>query len=165
MLIENFSPILDPSLPQPAPNSQDRVMSNARSDSTLVRFVTLLRINRERIFYPEFIENLRNQMNEENGVTPLKKMTREQVEQLQVSRFKRDFSVCEGEEEKCSICLQLLEDLEEIKRLPCRHLYHPLCIDTWLQRNCHCPVCKTDTLLAIAQPPAAAGQQSGQPPG
>lgn len=151
MLIENFSPILDQSLLQSTESSPDRVLSHARPDSTLVRFVTLLRINRDRIFYPEFIENLRQQMQQENGAL-LKKMTREQVEQLRVSIFERDFSVPEGEEEKCSICLQLLEDREEVKRLPCRHLYHPLCIDTWLQRNCHCPVCKSDTLLAIAQP-------------
>ncbi len=150
MLIENFSSILDPNLPQPPATGTDHVLSHARSDSTLVRFVTLLRINRDRIFYPEFIEQLRHQMHQDAS-SMLKKMSPEQVEQLPVSTFERDFAVPESEAEKCSICLQLLEDREEIKQLPCRHLYHPLCIDTWLQRNCHCPVCKTDTLLAIAQ--------------
>ena len=127
----------------------DRIIHNAQHDSTLVRFVTLLRINRDRIFDPTFIENLRNQMNSESPIS--KKLTKEQVDSIPITLFKRDFSVKEGEVEKCSICIQTIEDNEEIKKMPCNHLYHPLCIDTWLYRNCHCPVCKADVLQAITQ--------------
>ena len=36
------------------------------------------------------------------------------------------------------------EEGETIKFLYCSHRYHEACIDTWLDKNSTCPVCKTD---------------------
>ena len=60
---------------------------------------------------------------------------------LPVTKFKKVESKV-GEEEKCPICLTELEDGEEIKTLPCKHLFHPDCIDPWLHKNSTCPICK-----------------------
>ena len=35
-----------------------------------------------------------------------------------------------------------LENGEEIRTLPCKHIFHPPCIDTWLAKNSTCPICK-----------------------
>jgi hypothetical protein len=44
----------------------------------------------------------------------------------------------------CSICITDFEKNEKITELPCGHLFHPSCIDTWLSSYaCKCPVCKT----------------------
>uniref|UniRef100_A0AAY3ZYR6 RING-type E3 ubiquitin transferase n=1 Tax=Denticeps clupeoides TaxID=299321 RepID=A0AAY3ZYR6_9TELE len=59
-----------------------------------------------------------------------------------------DLKVCEEEEsdvdEKCTICLSILEDGEDVRRLPCMHLFHQLCVDQWLSSNRKCPICRVD---------------------
>ncbi|XP_032943587.1 E3 ubiquitin-protein ligase RNF165 isoform X2 [Rhinolophus ferrumequinum] len=54
----------------------------------------------------------------------------------------------EGEEsdtdEKCTICLSVLEDGEDVRRLPCMHLFHQLCVDQWLAMSKKCPICRVD---------------------
>ncbi|XP_075747877.1 E3 ubiquitin-protein ligase ARK2C-like [Rhipicephalus microplus] len=46
--------------------------------------------------------------------------------------------------EKCTICLSELEDNEEVRRLPCMHLFHIVCVDQWLTTNKRCPICRVD---------------------
>lgn len=48
------------------------------------------------------------------------------------------------EERKCMVCLELFTAGEDLRILPCLHRYHKDCIDQWLARNRHCPVCKHD---------------------
>ncbi|XP_013921999.1 PREDICTED: RING finger protein 165-like [Thamnophis sirtalis] len=54
----------------------------------------------------------------------------------------------EGEEsdtdEKCTICLSMLEDGEDVRRLPCMHLFHQVCVDQWLANSKKCPICRVD---------------------
>ena len=45
----------------------------------------------------------------------------------------------------CAVCQQNVTAGEIVRRLlPCNHQYHKDCIDTWFQRNVHCPVCRHD---------------------
>ena len=52
----------------------------------------------------------------------------------------------EGSEQSiCCICLDEFVKDCEIRRLPCKHVYHPGCIDPWLTtRSSLCPICKQD---------------------
>ncbi|XP_030048768.1 E3 ubiquitin-protein ligase ARK2C [Microcaecilia unicolor] len=54
----------------------------------------------------------------------------------------------DGEEsdtdEKCTICLSMLEDEEDVRRLPCMHLFHQVCVDQWLATSKKCPICRVD---------------------
>lgn len=45
-------------------------------------------------------------------------------------------------EDECTICLCAYEAGEVLKRLPCSHVYHEGCIDTWLVKSATCPLCK-----------------------
>ena len=47
-----------------------------------------------------------------------------------------------GPDCNCSVCLQDLEDGDEIRTLPCMHMFHKECIDRWLTGNGICPVCR-----------------------
>ncbi|XP_051950965.1 E3 ubiquitin-protein ligase RNF165-like isoform X2 [Xyrauchen texanus] len=47
-------------------------------------------------------------------------------------------------DEKCTICLSMLEDGEDVRRLPCMHLFHQACVDQWLGTNKKCPICRVD---------------------
>ncbi len=43
---------------------------------------------------------------------------------------------------ECCICLEANEVGSQVKRLPCGHLFHPGCIDGWINQHCTCPVCR-----------------------
>ena len=48
-------------------------------------------------------------------------------------------------EAPCPICQDVIRAGEIIRRLNyCNHCFHRNCIDTWYQRNVHCPVCRRD---------------------
>lgn len=46
--------------------------------------------------------------------------------------------------EKCTICLCDFEEQEDVRRLPCMHLFHILCVDQWFPTNKRCPICRVD---------------------
>lgn len=44
---------------------------------------------------------------------------------------------------ECAVCLSEFEDHETLRLLPtCNHVFHPVCIDTWLRSRVTCPVCR-----------------------
>ncbi|KAK9152364.1 hypothetical protein Syun_010673 [Stephania yunnanensis] len=46
--------------------------------------------------------------------------------------------------ECCSICLAKYRDKEEVRQLPCSHLFHLKCVDQWLRIISCCPLCKQE---------------------
>ena len=48
-----------------------------------------------------------------------------------------------GKLESCPICIESFKQNETISVLSCDHFYHPSCIHEWLQKNLHCPLCRT----------------------
>ena len=46
--------------------------------------------------------------------------------------------------DNCTICLCNFEKDEQFRLLPCSHMFHPMCIDTWLAKSVKCPMCKID---------------------
>ena len=50
----------------------------------------------------------------------------------------------ENDAEKCTICLNNFEEQEDVRRLPCMHLFHIECVDQWLPTNKRCPICRVD---------------------
>ncbi|XP_001954691.3 uncharacterized protein LOC6499414 [Drosophila ananassae] len=62
--------------------------------------------------------------------------------------------------EKCAICLTLFEIENDVRRLPCMHLFHTDCVDQWLVTNKHCPICRVDIETHMAND-ALASSSSG----
>ncbi|XP_054822972.1 E3 ubiquitin-protein ligase MPSR1-like [Prosopis cineraria] len=50
----------------------------------------------------------------------------------------------EGEEGECVICLEEWEAGGMVKEMPCKHKFHPNCVDKWLGIHGSCPVCRYD---------------------
>jgi len=46
------------------------------------------------------------------------------------------------EELQCSVCFENFNLDEQVKKLPCNHMYHPQCIDQWLVHHNTCPICR-----------------------
>uniref|UniRef100_A0A1J3JM57 E3 ubiquitin-protein ligase n=1 Tax=Noccaea caerulescens TaxID=107243 RepID=A0A1J3JM57_NOCCA len=49
-----------------------------------------------------------------------------------------------GEDASCCICLAKYGDDEEVRELPCAHVFHVVCVDKWLKINATCPLCKNE---------------------
>ena len=48
----------------------------------------------------------------------------------------------------CYICLTEYEDEDCVRELPCRHRFHPLCVDKWLiEVHKSCPTCRCDATV------------------
>ncbi|CAI6090555.1 unnamed protein product [Clonostachys chloroleuca] len=46
--------------------------------------------------------------------------------------------------EVCAICIDVIEDQDDVRRLKCKHVFHTSCIDSWFQkRHVDCPLCKS----------------------
>lgn len=56
-----------------------------------------------------------------------------------------DLNFC-GKLQDCSICLEVYQNGEELRQLPCHHCFHCVCIDKWLRKRTTCPMCKFDFL-------------------
>ena len=44
----------------------------------------------------------------------------------------------------CIICMELFNENELVKQLPCGHIFHGECIDQWLGEQKNCPFCKAE---------------------
>ncbi|KAK7260842.1 hypothetical protein RIF29_27140 [Crotalaria pallida] len=60
--------------------------------------------------------------------------------------------VITGEDAVCCICLGKYENNDELRELPCSHLFHKECIDKWLKINALCPLCKSEVGETLPRP-------------
>ena len=44
----------------------------------------------------------------------------------------------------CIICMEMFNENELVKQLPCGHIFHGECIDQWLGEQKNCPFCKAE---------------------
>jgi hypothetical protein len=62
-----------------------------------------------------------------------------------------------GETTDCAVCLGEFQEEEKVRLLPsCLHVFHADCVDTWLQDNANCPLCRaaiTGTAITSTQFP------------
>ncbi|XP_010935748.1 RING-H2 finger protein ATL16 [Elaeis guineensis] len=54
---------------------------------------------------------------------------------------------------ECAVCLNEFQEEERIRLLPnCLHVFHIDCIDTWLQANANCPLCRSEITTTTPLP-------------
>jgi hypothetical protein len=58
----------------------------------------------------------------------------------------------------CAICIDTLEDDDDVRGLTCGHAFHAVCLDPWLtNRRACCPLCKADYYIPKPRPPPTEG--------
>ncbi|EEQ88859.1 RING finger domain-containing protein [Blastomyces dermatitidis ER-3] len=61
----------------------------------------------------------------------------------------------------CAICLDTIEDDDDVRGLSCGHAFHASCLDPWLtSRRACCPLCKADFYVPKPRPEGAEGNQT-----
>jgi hypothetical protein len=68
--------------------------------------------------------------------------------------------------DSCAICIDTLEDDDDVRGLTCGHAFHGACVDPWLtSRRACCPLCKADYYVPKPRPegedPNASGRRNG----
>jgi len=66
---------------------------------------------------------------------------------------KKSFDTVE-EQPSCSICLCEYEPGDKVIRLPCDHVYHESCLNSWTDGHVRCPLCNYDLMEGYEQPPS-----------
>lgn len=55
--------------------------------------------------------------------------------------------------DSCAICLDAIEDDDDVRGLTCGHAFHTVCLDPWLtSRRACCPLCKKDYFIPKPRP-------------
>eukprot|EP01083_Nonionella_stella_P027708 76292_1 len=67
----------------------------------------------------------------------------ETIHRLPTDVFHKNDAV-DSDKNKCCICLEQIQNGEQIRRLPCLHVFHQDEIDQWLRQNKVCPICRID---------------------
>jgi hypothetical protein len=84
-------------------------------------------------------QNINNRM--EDVVVALDK---DDLDKLRVSIY-TDFECrYENDRDTCSVCFEKFIDSDICRELKCKHLYHQICIDKWLNEHVTCPVCREE---------------------
>lgn len=58
------------------------------------------------------------------------------------SRLPESSATVHTTKQQCSVCLESFAIGDRFRTLPCFHLFHTPCIDTWLQESSECPNCR-----------------------
>ncbi|CAM0905807.1 unnamed protein product [Alopecurus aequalis] len=71
-------------------------------------------------------------------------MSRDLINKIPETRFSSETNSDEDTDRSCcSVCLQDFGSRQFVRILPqCEHIFHVGCIDSWLQRNASCPLCR-----------------------
>ena len=48
--------------------------------------------------------------------------------------------------EECPICLDTMNNIQNITTLKCNHIYHTICLNLWLDRKQICPLCRKNVM-------------------
>ena len=69
-----------------------------------------------------------------------KGLTKEQLAKLPREKFLKNKYI----DDKCIICQYEFKNYEKLIVLPCKHCFHPDCIEEWLKNQKVCPYCKEE---------------------
>lgn len=65
--------------------------------------------------------------------------------------------------DSCAICIDTLEDDDDVRGLTCGHAFHGACVDPWLtSRRACCPLCKADYYVPKPRPEGEEQNASGR---
>ncbi|XP_063161035.1 E3 ubiquitin-protein ligase RNF149 isoform X2 [Candoia aspera] len=71
------------------------------------------------------------------------------IAQLPLYIVKDEDKCWANDTENCAICIENYKTKDTVRLLPCKHIFHKLCIDPWLLEHRTCPICKLDINKAL----------------
>uniref|UniRef100_A0A452TNK3 Ring finger protein 149 n=1 Tax=Ursus maritimus TaxID=29073 RepID=A0A452TNK3_URSMA len=71
------------------------------------------------------------------------------IGQLPLHTVKHGEKGIDVDAENCAVCIENFKVKDVIRILPCKHIFHRICIDPWLLDHRTCPMCKLDVIKAL----------------
>ncbi|KAF0871547.1 RN149 ligase, partial [Crocuta crocuta] len=71
------------------------------------------------------------------------------IGQLPLHTVKHGEKGVDVDAENCAVCIENFKVKDVIRILPCKHIFHRICIDPWLLDHRTCPMCKLDVIKAL----------------
>ncbi|XP_054583804.1 E3 ubiquitin-protein ligase RNF149 isoform X2 [Eptesicus fuscus] len=78
-----------------------------------------------------------------------RKETKKVIGQLPLHTIKHGEKGLDVDAENCAVCIENFKVKDVIRILPCKHIFHRVCIDPWLSDHHTCPMCKLDVIKAL----------------
>lgn len=96
-------------------------------------------LNQDRLHSPVSSYHLKANLTEEEQIKIAKRYVL--IQHLPIGTFGGGGSSSSAESKECVICMIEFVTGDQIRYLPCLHIYHMNCIDDWLIRSLCCPSC------------------------
>uniref|UniRef100_A0A8C1VKA8 Ring finger protein 130 n=1 Tax=Cyprinus carpio TaxID=7962 RepID=A0A8C1VKA8_CYPCA len=117
-----------------------------------ISFIVLMIISSAwLIFY--FIQKIRDTSARDRSQRRLGNAAKKAISKLTTRTVKRGDKETEPDFNHCAVCIEGYQLNDVVRILPCKHVFHKMCVDPWLNEHCTCPMCKLNILKALGVMP------------
>ncbi|XP_047441038.1 E3 ubiquitin-protein ligase RNF130 [Mugil cephalus] len=112
-----------------------------------ISFIVLMIISSAwLVFY--FIQKIRLSTRD-HGQRRLGDAAKKAIGKLTTRTVKRGDKETDPDFNHCAVCIEAYQLNDVVRILPCKHVFHKVCVDPWLNEHCTCPMCKLNILKAL----------------
>ncbi|KAM8848122.1 E3 ubiquitin-protein ligase RNF130 [Synchiropus picturatus] len=113
-----------------------------------VSFIVLMIISSAwLVFY--FIQKIRDSSARDRSQRRLGDAAKKAIGKLTTRTVKRGDKETDVDFNHCAVCIESYQLNDVVRILPCKHVFHKVCVDPWLNEHCTCPMCKLNILKAL----------------
>ncbi|TDH07263.1 hypothetical protein EPR50_G00104060 [Perca flavescens] len=113
-----------------------------------VSFIVLMIISSAwLVFY--FIQKIRYSSARDRSQRRLGDAAKKAIGKLTTRTVKKGDKETDPDFNHCAVCIEAYQLNDVVRILPCKHVFHKVCVDPWLNEHCTCPMCKLNILKAL----------------
>ncbi|XP_018592853.1 E3 ubiquitin-protein ligase RNF130 isoform X2 [Scleropages formosus] len=113
-----------------------------------ISFIVLMIISSAwLIFY--FIQKIRYTNARDRSQRRLGDAAKKAIGKLTTRTVKKGDKETDPDFNHCAVCIEGYQLNDVVRILPCKHVFHKICVDPWLNEHCTCPMCKLNILKAL----------------
>ncbi|XP_069510191.1 E3 ubiquitin-protein ligase RNF130 isoform X2 [Ambystoma mexicanum] len=113
-----------------------------------ISFIVLMIISSAwLIFY--FIQKIRYTSARDRNQRRLGDAAKKAIGKLATRTVRKGDKETDPDFDHCAVCIESYKQNDVVRVLPCKHVFHKVCVDPWLSEHCTCPMCKLNILKAL----------------
>ncbi|XP_073424108.1 E3 ubiquitin-protein ligase RNF130 isoform X2 [Dendrobates tinctorius] len=113
-----------------------------------ISFIVLMIISSAwLIFY--FIQRIRYTSARDRNQRRLGDAAKKAIGKLTTRTVRKGDKETDPDFDHCAVCIESYKQNDIVRVLPCKHVFHKVCVDPWLSEHCTCPMCKLNILKAL----------------